>query len=265
MKTLLQAIIYCVAIISMPHAATAKDTKEAKPYERPSQIDPEVWETLTPYFLPVDSPLKVALDSIFKKRNILKSKKALRQAGFLLFTPAEKIVVARHYKLRGYLIKAYLEKGEGDKWHWWKRRIDGANLIRESIARHSFEDLMKVPQKWIYPLPVISAENSAPRQRNFILVAEDMSPLNSYDNHKAYKKKMNPRLLEAFYTIVTENHLRDSLHFDNVPFCEDGKMAFLDTEHFNEPTKHLPLAVLNAHLTEEMKAHWKHLCTHGVR
>lgn len=235
-----------------------------RPYERNSNVSIEVWEMLKPNFLPIDSPLKKSLDSIFKKRNVLKSKKKMRNAGFLLISPSNKIIVGRHYKLRGYLIKAYLEKGSLEEWYWWQRRVNGANIIRDSIKKHGFEAIMKVPRKWIYPLPITSEEKDATRLRNFILVVEDCLALDSYHNHKAYKKKMTTHHLDALYTMLTENSLIDSVYPDNVPFCEDGKMAFLDTEHTLIKEREVPLSALGQHLSKEMIAHWEQVLIHGV-
>lgn len=45
---------------------------------------------------------------------------------------------------------------------------------------------------------------------------------------------MTPKLLEAFYYLVKSEGLSDSVYAFNLPFCRDGKLAFIDTEHHHE-------------------------------
>ena len=129
-KFLMQAIL--MASFSLCGTFLAAD-----PYVRNPYVDPGLWDELTPYFLPDHFPEKKLLDEIFSKRRVLKSVKEMLKAEFLLITdPKEHIIVALHHKIPGFLIKVYLDTSPTDEWFWWKKRIDGANTIRDAIERH---------------------------------------------------------------------------------------------------------------------------------
>lgn len=191
----------------------------------------------------------------------------MHKAGFLLIAPDKKIVVARHYKLRGFLIKAFLEHSSKDETAEldealnWKTRCEGAKILEESIVRHGFENIFKVPKKWIYLLP--SAQTGCER-RNFILLVEDMYVLPRHKNKKAYKEKMDPSKLEPLFILIKEHLLFDSLHPSNVPFCEDGKLAFIDTEVFYYHFAPLPWANLGYDLSRDMQKYWMSLVEHNT-
>ena len=119
---------------------------------------------------------------------------------------------------------------------------------------------MKVPHKWIYPLPADPSpkEKEGIYRKNFILVTEEMDILSRKKNRKAYNKRITKKHLIALYTLINECGLLDSVYADNVPFCKDGKMAFIDTEHsLNEPP--YPLAFIGQYLNDEMLGYWEQL------
>lgn len=236
-------------------------------YLKNPHVDDETWEMLTPYFLPDHHPLKAPLDRIFSKPRVLASKKSLRAAGFTpLAHPQNRLIIARHSKLKGYLIKAYLDDAPTTDWIWWKKRIDGAHTIQNSINQHGYQSLMKVPQKWIYPLP----DHTLPRvvngieRKNFILVVEDMKLLSPEKNLSAFKHKLTKQHLNALYTVILENLLIDSVYADNIPFSKDGRIAFIDTEHCMDTTQPVRIERLAQYFSSEMHAYWEQLIQHGV-
>lgn len=236
----------------------------ANAYERSPNVSLELWEQLTPYFLPEDSPEREALDEIFAKHRVLKSEKAMRKAGFLIISPTDKIIVARHHKIKGFLVKVYIDnKSTEDETYWWLKRASGARAVRECIYRHGFQDFMKVPQKWIYPLPLAPLLKDGKKHRHFILVVEDVFPLNQEKNRRAYKRRMTPKILDALYILLKENFLIDSVYADNTPFCKDGKIAFLDTEHAFDHTRPVPFSTVGDFLSSDMVAYWEQLLNHG--
>lgn len=235
--------------------------------ERNQYVDPGLWDELTPYFLPFDSAEKAILDKIFKKQRVLKSVKEMHKAGFFVITnPENKIIVAKHYKLPGYLIKVYLDTTDVHEWHWWRKRITGANLVRDAIANHGYQSFMKVPRKWIYPLP----EEPSPKdkegimRKNFVLIVENMEILGPKDNLKAYKKQITKKHLIALYTLINECGLLDSVYADNVPFCEDGKMAFIDTEHSLNPPPY-PVSHVGQYLNSKMLGIWEQIINGNIQ
>lgn len=234
-------------------------SREYQKYVRSPSVSEEFWNSLEPYFLPEIHPVKAILDEIFSKSRVLKSKQSMKKAGFdLLKHPQREMIIARHPKLSGYLVKVYLDKNEIKEYNWWKRRIDGVLQIQGCIDRHQYNSMIKTPKKWIYPLPPDPAPKESDKvfPKYFILVVEDMNILTRKQNLDAYKTQMTPQLLEAIYVILTENALADSIFAPNIPFCHDGKIAVLDTEHFNKFKDPLKLWKLARYLSPEMHALW---------
>jgi hypothetical protein len=196
---------------------------------------------------------------------VVSSYKSFYKSGFTCLTASkDKIVVARHPYLKGFLIKAYTDKMDSADWHWWKKRIDGTIAIRECIAQHGYEGIMKTPKKWIYPLPPEPHPlPNAPFRKNFILVVEEMDILDRKNNFTAYKTQMTPQILDAFYTILTEMKLIDSIYADNTPFCKDGRLAFVDTEHSLDNTRPVPLSTVAKYLSHKMYSYWEQLLVNG--
>lgn len=226
-------------------------------YSRPSGIDKEEWEDLKPYILPYDSPIRPILDDLFSSDNLLRSINAFTSAGFEVLTrKTHKIIVAKHPLLEGYVIKAYPERSTKDEQPVWIKRIDIANAIREWIVDNGCEDIMKVPHKWIYPLPKIARDSQRGKiTKRFILIAEDMDILNRNDNKIAYRQQMDEYRLESLYRVIRELYLRESVFIFNTPFAQDGKIAFVDTEFGLVPTR-INYNNLRYTLSDEMKVFW---------
>ena len=235
------------------------------PYVRNPYVSQEIWDTLSPYFIPEYFPEKAALDYIFSQRRVLSSIKSLWKSGFTLITDSnDKIVVAKHPYLKGYLIKAYTDTMDFPDYYWWKKRIDGIHAIQAKIEQYGLQGIMKTPKKWIYPLPAEPApKEGAPYPKNFILIVEEMDILSYRKNLKAYKKKMTPQILDAFYIMLTELLLLDSVYADNTSFCKDGRLAFVDSEHSLDTTRPVPLTHVAQYLSPEMYAYWEQLIING--
>lgn len=236
-------------------------------YVKNPYVTEEVWEELQSYFLPENHPIKAALDNIFSKRRVLESDASMEKVGFKIINHSQSsMVTAKHSAMKGYLVKAFLDPKETTDWIWWKKRIDGARCIQSSIDRHNFNNLFKVPKKWIYPIPPQPAPKNTQwiTPKNFILVVEDMQILDSRKNHRAFKKQMTKPLLDALYVELTENRLIDSIYADNIPFCKDGKIAFIDTEHVNDYTQPVKLWLIARYLSDEMHAYWDQVIQNGV-
>jgi hypothetical protein len=226
-------------------------------YTKPNAISDEVWNAISPYFLPEDSEEKAILDSIFMESNLLLSRSALISGNFQIITKAKhKIAVMRHPLLPGYVLKAYLEHSDEDDAKWWIKRIRGADAIREKIVEYGYEGLLKCPKKMVYPLPHYPDSERGEYPKHFILIAEDMDILAYEDNKKAYTKWMNEELLDAFYTIITEMKLQEAVYIFNSPFSKDGRIALIDTELYLADTRRMPYEQLNNFLSSKMKRHW---------
>src|SRR5690242_4981015 len=61
---------------------------------------------IAPYLLPLDHPMKPALDAIFSQSRVIENEKSLVDAGFELIAgpmPLSFIIVARHPQVPGYV------------------------------------------------------------------------------------------------------------------------------------------------------------------
>ncbi|MEI8366106.1 MAG: hypothetical protein WCF65_06780 [Parachlamydiaceae bacterium] len=230
----------------------------AADYVRPPYVSEDVWNKLSPYFLPENFPEKAILDKAFSRRQVLKSIKSMIKSGFFIITnPKNKIIVAKHIRMQNYLIKVYLDGSPGPVWDCWLRRVQGAQMIQKGINLHGYQSIMKVPRKWIYPLPYSATANA--ESKHFILVVDKINILNDKKNRGAYKRKMTPELLDALYSMLTEYKLIDSVYPDNVPFCRDGKLAFVDTEYAGGTAQPVPLGAVKRYLSKSMSAYWEQL------
>lgn len=227
-------------------------------YPYNDQVPIELWNFLEPYFLPSHHPIRIKLDSIFKKRVTL-SKETFERAGFKLISerPRTNVIVAKHPALKGYILKLLLDEHPNlDEWQKWVPRIEGARLIREVIKTNNFVHF-NVPKKWIYPLPKtgLSANNLNPK--HFILIAEEMNLLSFRDNKNAYKERITPKMLDELFFLLSDCGLLDSVYIDNIPFDKSGKICFIDTEHYQKwPVRYDKL--LKA-FSPKMQIYWKRL------
>lgn len=250
--------------------AIAAQPSIAEHYLPNKYISAEVWQEVEPYLLPPDHPLKEKLDELFSKERIVTDSESILKAGFEYpASPGLHIQAVKHPLLKGYYIKMHLDSIESDTpFEEWKKlivRIEGANLIREGIKKFGYQRFMKVPQKWLYPLP----EDSQPlpeylgRHRNFILIAEDMNILEKRQNHKQWRKRSTVRHLRALSKMVTTFGLRDSCLARNIPWCEDNKIAFVDTEQSGLwPIKYHPLI---EHLSKQNRKYWKRITKNAYK
>jgi hypothetical protein len=237
------------------------NSKHAKYIKNPYVSD-EVWQEVEPYFLPENHPAKSALDRIFKKSRASESKNTMRRAGFFVLKhPQNCMIIAKHPKLKGYLVKAYPDSTPTSEWIWWLQRIRGSRTIQSSLDRHGYNHIMKVPKKWIYPLPPEPSPSNSEgiTRKNFILIVEDMKLISQKKNTNAFRRKINREILDALYIVLTENLLIDSVFKDNIPFSKDGKIAFIDTEHVNNRSQPIPLHRISKYLNPVMRSYWESL------
>ena len=208
------------------------------------------------YLMPDNHPAKKALDTIFSPAYALASPQSMKRAGFFLRLRSDprKLIAAKHPFLPDYIIKAYLDTHSeiDEEWKYLVDRIIGARIIQESIEDNHYNHLMKVPKKWIYALP-------NPGRRKYVLVAENMNLMSPAKNAACYLKKMNKERLAALFVLLKENLLIDSVYISNIPFCTDGKIAFIDTEHFHTMAKPVPYEMLLPKLSREMQDYWNTL------
>ncbi len=228
-------------------------------YTRPDCVPEETWNSLKRYFLPETDPIKPSLDKLFEDPTVLKSIDDLKRAHFKTtrFRNWDKIIVAKHKKLKGYLIKLFTDSQKvAGEWKNWVKRIEGARVINEAIKKHHYEHLFKTPKKWIYPL---RRNTPDPYQKCFVLIVEDLKIYKHDENLALWSSDwVNEELLDALYTILKEVGLNDSIFADNIPFSKiDGKIAFIDTENYNKwPVKYERIA---KYLKPRHRNYWNQL------
>lgn len=222
-----------------------------------------IWNAVLPYLIPDNHPAKPKLDRIFCSRRATLDPEAFRRAGFARNRPGRfsRVMASTHPSLQEYFIKAFADtelRIEAD-WQKWLHRIAGAQAIRECIVRHNYQSQFKVPNKWIYPLPKHPSPPKSNRylRKNFILVVDNARSVGHSNNEKYYKHKITKKTLHALFTILNEVGLYDSVYAFNIPFCKDGKIAFIDTEyHHRWP---IPFQKLSRYLSKEMREYWERL------
>jgi hypothetical protein len=200
------------------------------------------------------------MDALFGAKNrIVLSPQTLKKAGFEHTKPRKYsgIIVAKHKKLQGYLVKLYTDDQMG--YRDWERlyfRIAGANYIREYIEKNGWQHLFKVPRKWLYPLPESPMPPSGTERKTFVLLVEDMNLHSSLTNLRLWKSSTLPkRTLDAVFLLLSELGLNDSSFAENLPFAKDGRIALIDTEyHLVWPVKYSRLL---RYLSSDNKEYWR--------
>lgn len=211
------------------------------------------------YQLPEDHPIKEKLDEIFTKTRVTLNENEFLNAGFVPIVPirTDKIVIARHPQLEGYIVKTYLDKYPVNKkndadWLWLSRRCQLSRKIARMIKKHDIQNFT-VPQKWLYPIPKVGLEDADVSERlNALLIAEEMPLLNEEENKLAWEN-ISDEALDEFSDIMIHAGGR-SYRPDNVWITENGTFAFIDTEYPHFLPRYFEVL---PYLTEEKGEYWK--------
>lgn len=239
--------------------------RDLSPYTIYSYVNEATWQLLTPYLLPDKHPIKKKLDKLFSESRILLNIETLVAAGFARASlrPATAAIVTTHKDFEGYVFKIYLDDKKPYYRHVpeyviWMLRIRGAQLVADEVKKMGWNKIFTVPKKWIYPLPDSPKAPEGYLQKNFILVEEDMGRLPAEEIKKKWKDgTVTTQLLDKLYHIITKTGLRGGCKYDNIPFCKNGKIAFIDTEkNLRWP---LPYERLFSVLDNDLKIYWEQL------
>lgn len=214
---------------------------------------------IDPFLLPKNHPAKQMLDQIFSKKGVLSSRKKMEAAGFKTRTKKTMyghLILARHPKLPGYFIKAYLNTTvlQHPPHTHWIRRIVGAQYVQKAIEDNHTEHLFKVPRKWLY-----FAASNLPLEENkdCILIEDNMRIVSNSENRKLWRTAITEEILDYLYEMVRDNGLDDSVRPANVWFSKDGKLSFVDTGHHHRwPIRYRSL---NRFLSPSMCEYWKRI------
>lgn len=228
---------------------------------RPPSTHDGIWQIIEPHIIPDTHPAKAKLDQIFSFPNALNSVENMSKAGFKIVKERREghCYVAFHKKLKGYVVKFYCDDQINNDWDHWMRRINGARAIEGAIERHGAQHLFCVPKKWIYPVCRGNVHYGA---KNFVLIAEEMDVYGGVANLDLWKqiKWMNKEKLTLLQKIISEEGLIDSIYPDNLPFCKDKRICFIDTEHFGGSG--IRYHRLTRHLPKKLQGYWTEI-THS--
>ena len=188
------------------------------------------------------------LSNLFRDPGMLDSRSTWRAAGFDVMDRSDpgKVMVARHADVRGYLFKKYSLESSKDEHENFPRRIEGARRVRGLIAARQLRGVI-APEKWLLKLPeAFSARGRSPH----VLIAQEL-PLLDYD---ATKRAYGDISKETLYDLCVVLHAFKGLDSiaKNLPFTTDGRIAFIDTEHWlrNQDRKRLKLHI-GSHLSSK--------------
>lgn len=226
-------------------------------YVKSPYVTHEIWERVKPYLLPSNHPVKARLDKLFSKSRITLNQDTVAAAGFDRSTVRtySHNIVSKHPALKGYLVKFFTDEQDLEDYTPLICRIEGANCVKAIIEERGYQKMFKVPNKWIYPLPEEPSPPAGYYRKNFILVVEDMYIYRKSKNTRRWKENMTPRRADAMYVILQLAGLNDSIYPFNLPFCEDGKQAFIDTEHHHTWPVHFDLML--PYFSSEMEQYWR--------
>jgi hypothetical protein len=232
----------------------SKSLENDNPY-----ITKEMWDKVRPYLMPHNHPIRAKLDKIFKEFRATVNSSTAAKAGFEKKEPAKFsfCVITKHKKLKGYYFKFFydFQSGQNDCIKL-ATRAAGAASINEAITRLGLESMFKAPKKWLYALPEHPAPPEGTHRKNFILIAEDMLLLPSKVNRAKWKNNnFSEKRLRGFYALLKDQGLDDSVHPFNVPFCRDGKIAFVDTEHHSK--RFVNYGILSKYLSKKNQKIWE--------
>ena len=144
--------------------------------------------------------------------------------GFRLAEHAEnKIMAGSHQSVPGYMFKKYNNDKPGKKQILnYMRRIEGSRLLRGFIVEHDFTHVI-APRKWLYELPTSFPER-------YLVVAEKLDLASDSDTERDYERISTAQVRELATILYYFRGLNSTAA--NLPFTEDGKIAFIDTERW---------------------------------
>jgi hypothetical protein len=220
------------------------------------------WLQIAPYLLPNTHPVKPKLEKLFRKERFISTLETLKKGDFDVRGPGSGgTLVAKHKKLPDVLIKIFPDNEPINELKQFMKRINGAQVAREIIAKYHLDWVFKVPRKWIYILPQ-EPQATGPYPKNLVLVVEDMEVLPKSDNYPMWKSSsMTKKKLDAIFILLTEGGFNDLALAFNIPFCKDGKIAVIDTEDYHKWP--IPYNRLNKYLSDNMIDYWDGLASKG--
>ncbi len=190
------------------------------------------------YLLPEDHPFQDKLKSLFTDKKMFSSTKNFKKAGFetMKRDSRNSLMVAKHPSIGNYLFKKHKDYiSHHEQLVNYLTRISGARALSDFIGSKNLQHIL-TPKKWLYLLP---KEFSDPitNEKSYILIVEDMDIYSGGKDPKGdvarkyYNIDLNI-LKELCVVLIHFRGLDSRLH--NVPLTRSGKIAFIDTECWEE-------------------------------
>lgn len=176
-------------------------------------------------------PRSSDLSKLFRDPDMFDAPDTWREAGFkILRESANKIVVASHPSVEGYLFKKYVNSGKredpADQLENYVTRVEGACKLRALIADRRLRNVA-VPRKWLRELPACFGSRGKPAH---VLIVDQLDIVDSDESEREYGRISTDVLRDLIVVLHAFRGLDSTAK--NVPFTSDGKIAFIDTEHW---------------------------------
>lgn len=228
-------------------------------------VSQQIWNFLSPLFLPENHPIKPKLDRLFSKR-VTANQKSLEKAGFDSPEPKRysHTIVTTNKNIPGIYFKLFTDD-QMDVFNSSEcclQRVTGALYVQDALNRYNINHLFCVPQKWIYPLPAEPSPPAGSLRKDFIVVEKALDIYRGSENNKMWKSSIiNQISLSWVFRLLQELGLDDSAYAFNMPITKDNRIAFIDTEkHHRWP---IPFINLCQFLSPSMQQYWIEMIQRG--
>lgn len=196
-----------------------------------------------------DDPARLDLGALFHDEDMFESRRAWASTGFRVIERSNdgKVMVASHPSVQGLLFKKYTSDiDEKAQTRNFERRREGADRLRAFAASRRLVHVT-APHKWILELPRLFSR----RERSHVLVVERLDLLSDAQTKDAYRR-IDPHVLADLCVVLFHFRGMDSIA-KNIPFIADGRIGFIDTEHWDRSTSKPFLHRVGEYLSKDRK------------
>jgi hypothetical protein len=176
-------------------------------------------------------PKSLQLDNLFADPGMFDSRSALSRVGFDVIKPAKETecMVAAHPSAPGYLFKKYANAvSPKEQRKNYETRIEGARKLAGFIQKRDLRHIV-VPGKHLHALPRTFGKDMR------VLVVERLDIFGPDESMNRYREVTEPVLRELLAVLAQFKGLDSNAK--NIPFLRDGRIAFVDLEHWDRRKK----------------------------
>lgn len=201
----------------------------------------------------LEDSYKHILHKLLSPFKVIENRHNFEAEGFnILYTRNDKLIIASHTSLPGYLLKFYFKsphKSYELEWRILEDRCKGADYVRKLIKEKKLQHFI-VPDKWLYILP---------NEKQAVLLVTDMNIVTTDESRYAWRYKISREHLLELYTILSYGLASPGLPH-NIPYTQHGKFACIDTEH---PKRYHNYNYIKKYLSKNMKRRWDKIVRSG--